>query len=116
MPGMTMKFRVAEPSLLNTVKEGEELGFTVEQQGSAFVITGFQALRPGVSDARAVVKSIDRAVRFIEENRKGPFFLYLCHWDVHGPHRARKAIIGKYREKLDKIDQGIQRALRDADL
>lgn len=42
MPGMTMKFRVDDPSLLNTVKEGDEVGFTIEMQGSAFVVTGFQ--------------------------------------------------------------------------
>jgi arylsulfatase A-like enzyme len=47
----------------------------------------------------------DRALEFIEENKKGPFFLYLCHWDVHSPHRARKNIVEKYEEKLDKIPE-----------
>ena len=45
----------------------------------------------------------DRALQFIEENREGPFFLYLTHWDVHVPHRARKAIVEKYRAKLDRL-------------
>jgi len=45
----------------------------------------------------------DRAIEFIEDNKKGPFFLYLCHWDVHGPLRARKNVVAKYRQKLDKI-------------
>ena len=48
----------------------------------------------------------DRALEFIEENRDGPFFLYLCHWDVHVPHRAREAVVKRYREKLDKIPEG----------
>ena len=47
----------------------------------------------------------DRAVEFIEANKKEPFFLYLCHWDVHVPHRARKNIVKKYREKLAKIPE-----------
>jgi len=47
----------------------------------------------------------DRTIEFIEDNKKGPFFIYLCHWDVHGPHRARKNIVAKYKEKLDKIPE-----------
>lgn len=47
----------------------------------------------------------DRALEFIEENKKGPFFLYLCHWDVHSPHRARKEIVKKYKEKLDNLSE-----------
>lgn len=45
----------------------------------------------------------DRAIEFIEENRDGPFFLYLPHWDVHSPHRARQNVVARYREKLAKI-------------
>lgn len=45
----------------------------------------------------------DRAVKFIENNKKGPFFLYLAHWDVHVPHRARKNIVKKYKKKLEKL-------------
>lgn len=86
MPGMTMVFRVEDPALLDSVKAGDEVGFTMEMQGSAFVITGFQPVAgseaklaetqamanpnsertdangsmraEGVSDARGVVKSI----------------------------------------------------------
>jgi len=47
----------------------------------------------------------DRALEFIEENKKGPFFLYLCHWDVHSPHRARNEVVKKYKAKLDNISQ-----------
>jgi arylsulfatase A-like enzyme len=47
----------------------------------------------------------DRAIEFIEDNKKGPFFLYLCHWDVHVPHRARNEVVKKYQEKLDKIPE-----------
>ena len=48
----------------------------------------------------------DPAVQFIDENRDGPFFLYLCHWDVHVPHRARKDVVSKYQAKLDGIAKG----------
>ena len=42
MPGMTMVFRVKDPALLDQVKEGEEVGVTIEMDGSKFIVTGFQ--------------------------------------------------------------------------
>ena len=42
----------------------------------------------------------DVAIGFIEENKAQPFFLYLCHWDVHTPIRARKEVVEKYKAKL----------------
>jgi arylsulfatase A-like enzyme len=54
----------------------------------------------------------DRAIRFIEDNRDGPFFIYLCHWDVHTPHRARRAVVKKYQDKLDKIPDAKRRNFR----
>lgn len=45
----------------------------------------------------------DRALQFIEDNREHPFFLYLTHWDVHVPYRARKEIVKKYQAKLDRL-------------
>jgi Cu(I)/Ag(I) efflux system periplasmic protein CusF len=41
MPAMTMLFQVADPALLDQVKEGETVGIRVEQRGQAFVITGW---------------------------------------------------------------------------
>jgi len=42
----------------------------------------------------------DRAIRFIEDESDNPFFLYLCHWDVHTPIRARPKVVEKYKRKL----------------
>ncbi|MES2918736.1 MAG: copper-binding protein [Pseudomonadota bacterium] len=39
MPGMTMMFKVKDPSLLSRVKAGDRVHFVVEKQGSALVIT-----------------------------------------------------------------------------
>jgi arylsulfatase A-like enzyme len=47
----------------------------------------------------------DRSLKFIEQNKDGPFFLYLCHWDVHTPIRARKAVVEKYRTKLEELPE-----------
>jgi arylsulfatase A-like enzyme len=47
----------------------------------------------------------DRALKFIEDNKKNPFFLYLTHWDVHSPHRARKEITARYKKKLAALPE-----------
>ena len=47
----------------------------------------------------------DRALQFIEKNKEGPFFLYLSHWDVHAPIRARKEVVERYRKKLDALPE-----------
>ena len=41
----------------------------------------------------------DESLKFIEQNRDGPFFLYLSHHTVHTPIQARKEIIEKYKKK-----------------
>ena len=41
----------------------------------------------------------NEAVKFIEQNRDKPFFLYLSHHTVHTPIQAKKEIIAKYRKK-----------------
>ena len=43
----------------------------------------------------------DASCKFIKDNKDKPFFLYLCHWDVHTPIRARKDVTAKYQKKLD---------------
>lgn len=47
----------------------------------------------------------DRALRFMEESRGSPFFLYVAHWDVHVPHRARRNVVDKYKRKLEQIPE-----------
>ena len=43
----------------------------------------------------------DAAVKFIGQESDAPFFVYLCHWDVHTPIRARKDVVAKYQRKLE---------------
>ena len=42
----------------------------------------------------------DASVRFLEAHQDDPFFLYLSHWDVHTPIRARKEVVARYTQKL----------------
>lgn len=43
----------------------------------------------------------DAGVEFIEQNKETPFFLYVAHWDVHGPLSAREEVVAKYKKKLE---------------
>ncbi len=60
-------------------------------------------------DIHVAEQLTDRAVQFLEENRERPFFLYVAHWDVHAPHRARPEVVAKYRRKLQAIPAGKRR-------
>ena len=42
MPPMTMVFRVADPQLLDTLKEGDKVKFTAEKVNGAFTVTAIQ--------------------------------------------------------------------------
>jgi arylsulfatase A-like enzyme len=48
----------------------------------------------------------DEALKFIEANRDKPFFLYLPHYAVHTPIRAKKEMIAKYEAKQPSNGQG----------
>jgi len=41
----------------------------------------------------------DEAVKFIEDSKNRPFFLYLSHHAVHTPIQAKKELIEKYKKK-----------------
>jgi arylsulfatase A-like enzyme len=76
--------------------QGFDLSSSDGQSGSADNLYG---------DIDVAEKLTDRALRFIEETRDSPFFLYLSHWDVHTPHQARQEVVDKYQAKLDAIPQ-----------
>ncbi len=41
----------------------------------------------------------DEALKFVEENKSQPFFLYLSHFAVHDPIQGRPDLVAKYRKK-----------------
>ncbi len=45
MPGMTMVFQVKDPAMLDKVKAGDKIRFSVEQAGTAMVVTDIQAAK-----------------------------------------------------------------------
>jgi len=41
----------------------------------------------------------DKAIDFIKRHKDEPFFLYVPHYAVHGPHEAKKETIDHFRDK-----------------
>ena len=48
----------------------------------------------------------DAGVKFIDKHKGRPFFLYVAHWDVHTPIRAKKDVVEKYKKKLESVGGG----------
>lgn len=46
MPAMTMVFKVADPKLLISLQVNDEVKFSVEKQGSSFVVTAIEKQMP----------------------------------------------------------------------
>ncbi|MBT6153343.1 MAG: sulfatase [Planctomycetaceae bacterium] len=45
----------------------------------------------------------DEALKYIEQKKDKPFFLYLSHYAVHDPIQGRADLVEKYRRKLERV-------------
>jgi uncharacterized sulfatase len=68
--------------------------FSPENQGFDKVILGVKN-----RNDKQVSGFTDQAIRFIEENKDAPFFLYLSHHTVHIKLEAPEELVEKYRKK-----------------
>ncbi|MHC4544967.1 MAG: sulfatase [Planctomycetota bacterium] len=78
---------------------GDKEPFRPEDRGFDVV---FRRNRRGhfTADGRYLTDVLtDESLKFIEQNRNKPFFLYLSHHTVHTPIQAKKELIEKYRKK-----------------
>lgn len=71
----------------------------------------------------------DEAIKFIQNNKDKPFFLYLPHYAVHTPIHAKESIIAKYKSKqpaggqnnpkyaamVESVDEGVGRIMKKLD-
>jgi arylsulfatase A-like enzyme len=121
-------------------------GFEPERQGFDVNIAGSEAgspfsyfapfknaqgrFMPGLEKAAAGEYLTDRltaeAERFIDSNRARPFFLYLAHYAVHIPLKARAELAAKYRKTgkpgvqdnpiyagmIESVDEGVARLVK----
>jgi len=66
----------------------------------------WHTLPDGVPGEYLTDRLTDEAVRFIEENKEKPFFLYLSHYAVHTPVQAKDSLIQKYANKTGDTLRG----------
>jgi arylsulfatase A-like enzyme len=71
------------------------------------------------TDTTVARRLTDATIDFIHENQNDPFFIYLSHWEPHGPLVAKEDRIAYYTDKLknltgsDEISRAHYEALRD---
>lgn len=56
------------------------------------------------ADVHVAEKMTNTALEFIEQNKENPFFLYLSHWEVHTPIKAREERIDYFEKKKAELE------------
>ena len=85
----------------------EKHGFDINVAGSSaaappnyFAPYKIATLPEGRTGEYLTDRLTDEAVRFIDEHKAKPFFLYLPHFAVHTPIRGKPELARKYRQKI----------------
>jgi arylsulfatase A-like enzyme len=77
------------------IPKGYEKGWPVTYH-APFQLNGYEG-----TDGEYLTDALTAdALKFIEQNREHPFFLYLSHYAVHDPIQGREDMVEKYREKI----------------
>jgi len=58
---------------------------------------------PNVEGDYLTDRLTDEALKYIEENKEEPFFLYLSHFTVHDPIDGRPDLVEKYKKKKQQV-------------
>jgi arylsulfatase A-like enzyme len=56
------------------------------------------------ADVHVAEKMTNTALQFIQENQEQPFFLYLSHWEVHTPIKAREERTAYFEKKKAELE------------
>jgi arylsulfatase A len=84
-------------------------GFTPTDQGfdtnaASAGVRSVPPLEPGVNEGHGLTSArlTDHALRFIEANQAGSFFVYLSYYDVHIPLETTPEYVERYTHKADE--------------
>jgi arylsulfatase A len=75
-------------------------GTDAPQPGSYFSPYKIATIKDGPEREYITDRLADEAIKFLEQNKDRPFFLYLPHFAVHLPLQGKQEMIRKYRAKL----------------
>lgn len=64
---------------------------------------GLKGLEGGPDGEYLTDRLTTEALKYIEQNKDRPFFLYLSHFGVHDPVQGRPDLVKKYEEKLKRM-------------
>jgi len=67
----------------------------------------WEVLPDGAADEYLTDRLTDEAVKFIDENKDQPFFLYFPHYGVHTPLQAKPEVVAKYAAIPEDQRQGL---------
>jgi len=87
-------------------KQGFDLNVGGCQMGhppSYFSPYGIPTLPDGPKGEYLTDRLTDEAIKFIEDAKGQPFFLYLSHYAVHTPLQAKQDLIAKYKAKAAQL-------------
>ena len=107
-------------------ESGSPLTYFAPFRKGAHVMPGLESSKPGeyLTD-----RLTDEALKFMEMNRDGPFFLYLSHYAVHIPLEAKQSLIAHFRDRpaagpqtnaiyaamIESVDESVGRILQKLD-
>jgi arylsulfatase A-like enzyme len=69
--------------------------------GTYFSPFGMKGLEGGPKGEYLTDRLTDEALKWVQQNRFHPFFLYLAHFAVHDPIQGRGDLVVKYEKKLN---------------
>ena len=68
--------------------------------GTYFSPYNMKGLEGGKEGEYLTDRLTDEALKYIEDNKDAPFFMYLAHFAVHDPIQGRPDLVKKYEKKL----------------
>lgn len=127
VPDWQMRLPLEERTIAEALKEGgyatacigkwhlggpeffpDRQGFDVNLAGcqrgqppSYFSPYGIETLADGPKGEFLSDRLTDEALKFMEQNRSKPFFIYLPHYAVHTPLMGKPEVVAKYQRKAD---------------
>src|SRR5262245_11939930 len=90
-------------------------GFTPKEQGFDFFHAGTASTEPSETEGgKGEYDLTAHAVKFIEDNKDKPFFLYLPHNNPHIPLAAKPELVAKYKDSFNPLYAAVVHTLDDA--
>jgi arylsulfatase A-like enzyme len=90
-------------------------GFGPKEHGFDFVHAGQANTKPSDSEGgKGEYDLTTQALKFLEQNKDKPFFLYLAHNNPHVPLAAKPELVAKYKDSFNPVYAAMVETLDDS--